>query len=73
MLWVVLVTIVVTILKFTITPTTAVACFKWVLSCGQIVHTYFHGIAYVPVTASMVVPILGLTPYHSYYCHSFTL
>ncbi len=38
MLWVVRVTTVVTILRFTITPTTAVACFKWVLFCGRIVH-----------------------------------
>ncbi len=27
----------------------------------------------VLVTASAVVPILGLTPNHSYYCHGFTL
>ncbi len=27
----------------------------------------------VPVTASAVVPILGLTPLHSYYCHGLTL
>ncbi len=25
----------------------------------------------VPVTASAVVPILGLTPHHSYYCHGW--
>jgi hypothetical protein len=45
MLWVVLVTTVVTIHKFTITPTTAVVCFRWVLSCGHIVHTLFHSFA----------------------------
>jgi hypothetical protein len=39
MLWVVLVTTVVTILRFTVTPTMAVVCFRWVLSCGCIVHT----------------------------------
>jgi hypothetical protein len=27
----------------------------------------------VLVTASTVVPILGLTPHHIYYCHGFTL
>jgi hypothetical protein len=37
MLWVVLVTTVVTILRPTITPTTAVVCFRWVPSCGHIV------------------------------------
>jgi hypothetical protein len=37
MLWIVLVTSVVTIHRFTITPTTAVVCFRWVLSCGCIV------------------------------------
>ncbi len=36
-LYVVLVTMVVTILRFTITPTTAVVCFRWVLFCGSIV------------------------------------
>ncbi len=45
MLWVVLVTMVVTIHRFTITPTTAVVCFRWVLSCGRIVHTLFHSFA----------------------------
>jgi hypothetical protein len=45
MLWVVLVTMVVTILRFTITPTTAVVCFRWVLSCGRIIHTSFHSFA----------------------------
>jgi hypothetical protein len=39
MLWVVLVTTVVIILRFTITPTTAVVCFRWVPSCVSIVHT----------------------------------
>jgi len=39
MLQVVLVTMVATIIRFTITPTTAVVCFRWVLSCGSIVHT----------------------------------
>jgi hypothetical protein len=46
MLWVVLVTTVVTILRFTSTPTTAVVCFRWVLSCGCIVHTSFHNFDY---------------------------
>jgi hypothetical protein len=59
MLWVVLVTTVVTIHRFTISPTTAVVCFRWVLSCGRIVHTSFHSLLIVPLTASTVVPILG--------------
>jgi hypothetical protein len=37
MLQVVIVTTVVMILRFTITPTTAVVCFRWVLFCGSIV------------------------------------
>ena len=45
MLWVVLVITVVTMLRFTITPTTAVVCFRWVLFCGRIVHTSLHGFA----------------------------
>jgi hypothetical protein len=71
MLWVVLVTMVITILRFTITSTTAVVCFRWVLSCGRIVHTLFHGLLIVLVIAFAVVPILGLTPHHSYYCKGF--
>jgi hypothetical protein len=62
MRWVVLVTTVVTILRFTITPTTAVVCFRWALFCGR--HATVLLIA--PVTAFVVVPILGLTPHHSY-------
>jgi hypothetical protein len=62
MLWVVLVTMVVTILRFTITPTTAVVCFKWVLFCG----CHATVLLIVLVTASTVVSILGLTPHHSY-------
>jgi hypothetical protein len=42
MLWVVLITMVVTSLRFNITPTTAVVCFRWVLFCGCIVHTPLH-------------------------------
>ena len=62
MLWVVLVTNVVTILRFTITPTTAVVCFRWVLFCCRIVHMSFYSFANsVLVTVSAVVPILGLT------------
>jgi hypothetical protein len=45
MLWVVLVTTVVTIIRFTITPTTAVVCFRWVPLRGRIVHTSFHSFA----------------------------
>jgi hypothetical protein len=45
MLWVVLVTMVVTLLRFTITPTTAVVCFRWVQSCGRIVNTQLHSFA----------------------------
>jgi hypothetical protein len=45
MLWIVLVTMVVTILRFTITPTPAVVCFRWVLFFGCIVHTSFHSFA----------------------------
>jgi hypothetical protein len=54
MLWVVLVTMVVTILRFTITPTTAAVCIWWVLYCGR----YATVLLIVPVTASAVVPIL---------------
>jgi hypothetical protein len=42
MLCVVLVTMVVTILRSTITPTIAVACFRWILFCSRIVHMSFH-------------------------------
>jgi hypothetical protein len=45
MLWVVFVTMVVTILRFTITPTPVVVCFSRVLFCGRIVHTSFHSFA----------------------------
>jgi hypothetical protein len=62
MLWVVLVTTVVTILRFTITPTSAVVCFRGVLSCG----CYATVLLIVLVTASAVVPILRLTPHRSY-------
>ncbi len=55
MLWVVLVTMVVAILRFTITPTTAVVCFRWVLFCG----CYATVLLIVPVTASAVVAIFG--------------
>jgi hypothetical protein len=65
MLWVVLVTTAVTILRFTITPTTAAVCIWWVLSCSR----YATVLLIVHVTASTVVPILRLTPHHSYYCH----
>jgi hypothetical protein len=61
-LWVVLVTMVVTILRFTITPTTAVVCFRWVLFCGR----HATVLLIVPVAAFAVVPILGSTPHHSY-------
>jgi hypothetical protein len=66
MLWVLLVTMVVTILRFTITPTTAVVCFRWVLFCGQFCGRHATVLLIVPVTASAVVPILGLAPHHSY-------
>ncbi len=69
MLWVVLVTAVVTIIRFTIIPTAAVACFRWVLFCGCHATVFLI----VPVTASAVVPIVGLTPHHSYSCHGLTL
>jgi hypothetical protein len=45
MLWVVLVTTVVAILRFTFTPTTGLVCFRWVLFYGRIVHTSFHSFA----------------------------
>jgi hypothetical protein len=60
--WVVIVTMVLTILRFTITPTTAVVCFRWVLFCG----CHATVLLIVPITAFAVVPILGLTPHHSY-------
>jgi hypothetical protein len=62
MLWVVFVTMVVTILRFTITPTTAAVCFRGVLYCGR----YATVLLKVLVTASPVVPILRLTPHHSF-------
>ncbi len=62
MLRVVIVTTVVTILRFTITPTTAAVCFGWVLYCGR----YATVLLKVLVTASVVVPTLKLTPYHSF-------
>jgi hypothetical protein len=45
MLWVVLVTMLVTTLRFTITPTPAVVCFRWVLFFGRTVHKSFHSVA----------------------------
>jgi hypothetical protein len=45
MLYVVLVTMVLTILRFTITLTPAVVCFRWVLFCGRIVHMSFQSFA----------------------------
>jgi hypothetical protein len=62
MFWVVLVTMVVTILRFTITPTTAAVCIWWVLYYGG----YATVLLKVLVTVSAVVPILRLTPHHSY-------
>ncbi len=62
MCWVVIVTTVVTILMFTITPTTAVVCFRWVLFCD----CHATVLLIVPVTAFAVVPTLELTPHHSY-------
>jgi hypothetical protein len=73
MLWVVLVTMVVTILRFTITPTAAVVCFRWVLFVVILYVRCFTVLLIVPVTASAVVPILGLISHHSYYCHGLTL
>ena len=69
MLWVVLVTTVVTIHRFTITPTTAAVCYRWVLYGGS----YATVLLKVLATASAVVPIFRLTPHHSYYCHGLTL
>ncbi len=62
MLWVVLVTTVVTILMFSITPTTAAVWFRWVLYGGP----YAIVLLKMLVTASAVVPILRLTPHHSF-------
>ncbi len=61
MRWVVIVIMVVTILRFTITPTTAVVCFRWVLFCGH----HATVLLLVPVTAFAVALILGSTPHHS--------
>jgi hypothetical protein len=66
MLWVVLVAMVVTILRFTINPTIAVAALG---RFYPVVVLYIHNSTVsciVLVTASAVVPILGLTPHHSY-------
>jgi hypothetical protein len=68
MLWLVLFTTVVTILRFTITPTIAAVCIWWVLSCG----CYAMVLLTVSVTASVVVPNLRLALHHSYYCHGLT-
>ncbi len=73
MLWVVLVTTVVTIFRFTITPTTAVVCFRWALLCGRMDIPHSKVLLIVLVSASTVVPILGWTPHHSYWCHGLTL
>jgi hypothetical protein len=70
MLWVVLVTAVVTILRFTITPTTAVVCLSAFGGFYPVVALYIRNctvLLIVLVTASEVVPILGLIPHHSYY------
>jgi hypothetical protein len=72
MLWVVLVTMVVTILRFT-TPTTAVVCLGGFYPGVVLYLCNSTVLLIVLVTASMVVPILWLTAYHSYYCHGFTL
>jgi hypothetical protein len=61
MLWVGLVTTVVTILRFTITPTTAVVCFRGVLSCGRIVHTSYHSLLIVPVTVKEYAQAEGVS------------
>ena len=45
MLWVVLVTMVVIIFRFTLTPTTAVVCFRMVIISGSIVlYIILHGL-----------------------------
>jgi hypothetical protein len=46
MLWVVSVTTVVTILRFTIAPTTAVVCFRWVLLCGHHATVFANSACY---------------------------
>jgi hypothetical protein len=58
MLWVVFVTMVVTILRFTVTLTTAVVCFRWVLLCGRMDIRHSTVLLVVPVTVSTVVPVL---------------
>jgi hypothetical protein len=73
MLRVVLVTMVVTILRFTITLTTAVVALGGFYTVVILYIRYSTVLLTEPVTASTVVPILGLTPHHSYYCHGLTL
>jgi hypothetical protein len=68
MLQVVLVTIVVIIVRFTITPTTAVAvvCLDGFYPVVVLYLRNFTVLLVVLVIASMVVPLLELTPHHSY-------
>jgi hypothetical protein len=54
MLWVVLVTTVVTILRFTDTPTTAVVCFRWFYFVVVLYISLSTVLLIVPVTASVV-------------------
>ncbi len=56
----------VTILRFTITPITAVVCLRWFYAVVVLYIRLSKVLLIVTVTASVVVPILGLTPHHSY-------
>jgi hypothetical protein len=65
-LWAVLVTTVVTIFRFTITPTIAVVCFRWDMFSGSIGLTTISTVCIVLVAVTGVVTILGFNPHQSY-------
>ncbi len=67
MLWLVLVTMLVTILRFTITLTIAVVCFRWVLFCGCIVHTSLHSFANCAYYCVGSGTRSWVSPHHSYF------
>jgi hypothetical protein len=65
---------VVTILRFTITLTTAVGYFRWVCSVVVLYFTCNSTVLLIVlVTAAAVETILGFTPHYSYYCHGLTV
>jgi hypothetical protein len=63
----------ITIFKFAVAPTIVVVCFRWVMYSGSIALTCNSTVCKVHVTVAAVETVLGFTPYHSHYCHGFTL